>query len=443
MSEEVSRRAFFQKSGAAAMAVAAAGVAGSATAADENKEMKSGKPVRVGVIGLGRGLWLIEHLLTYHPGATVTAVCDLQEDRVRAAIGIVKRLRGTAPAGYSKGELDYRNLCARGDVDGVLIVTPVYWLGRMTVDALKAGKHAAHEVSGAQTEEECWDMVREKEKSGKKVMILEQCCFSDENLAIYNMIRQGLFGETYYSECSYVHDCRDLAFLGGGKLTWRGDMMRDTYGTVYPQHGLAIACKWLGINDGDRMEYCQTMMTAPRETHEYAIAKFGPDSPEAKVDFKCGDFASSLISTAKGKMIRVDYSITNTRPYNRYYLVQGTKGCWDSRSGPNAQGGMFVKSVGDDWLSKYRHAYRRKDGRRALGSGGHGGLEYFCIGQFVDMIREGKEPWNDVYDTAAMSSVIFCSRLSLDRKGARVEMPDFTGGRWKDPNWRSGRMSVG
>ena len=398
------------------------------------------------MIGLGnRGRGHISRLLSYFPGSTVTAVCDLKEDRVAAAIDVVKNLRGTTPVGYSKDEFDYRNLCARDDVDGVLIATPSYWLGRMTVDALKAGKHAAHEVNGAQTEEECWDMVKEKEKSGKKVMILEQCCLDDPNLAVYNMIQQGVFGETYYSECSYVHDCRFSFFDGDGKPTWRSDLSRDAYGSAYPQHGMASSCKWLGINDGDRMEYCQTMMSAPREAHAYAVEKFGPDSPQAKIDYKCGDFVTSLIYTAKGKMLRVDYSITNSRPYSRYYVIQGTKGCYDSRSGIYIRG----MSKSEEWepiatyYPKYQHVFWRKDGEVARQAGGHGGLDYHCTREFVRMIAEDKEPWADVYDTASWSSIIFCSKLSLDRKGARVEMPDFTGGRWKDPNWRKDRIPVG
>ena len=74
--------------------------------------------------------------------------------------------------------------------------------------------------------------------------------------------------------------------------------------------------------------------------------------------------------------------------------------------------------------------------------GGHGGIDYYCIYDFVQMIRDDKEPWIDVYDAASWSSLIFCSKLSLDRKGARVEMPDFTNGKWKDPQWRSAQMPV-
>jgi hypothetical protein len=61
---------------------------------------------------------------------------------------------------------------------------------------------------------------------------------------------------------------------------------------------------------------------------------------------------------------------------------------------------------------------------------------------FVKMVREDKEPWIDVYDAASWSSLIFCSKLSLDRNGARVPMPDFTEGQWKSSNWRSERMAI-
>jgi hypothetical protein len=71
-----------------------------------------------------------------------------------------------------------------------------------------------------------------------------------------------------------------------------------------------------------------------------------------------------------------------------------------------------------------------------------GGIDYHCISDFVKMLREDREPWIDVYDAAARSSIIFCSKLSLDRNGPRVPMPDFTDGKWKDPTWRKDRMII-
>ncbi len=159
----IDRRQFLRQ-GAAGMGAAA--ILDSAVAQSRAAE-QGRKPVRIGVIGVGpRGQWHVTNLLANHPDVTIPAICDIKEDRLAAAIAMVKKRRGTAPAGYPKGVYDYRNLCARDDLDAVLIAGPVQWIGPMTIDALKAGKHVGHEVSGVQTEDECWAMVQEKEKSG-------------------------------------------------------------------------------------------------------------------------------------------------------------------------------------------------------------------------------------------------------------------------------------
>ena len=440
----INRRSFLQTTLAGAGAVA---VAGTPALVACGKDAPS-KPIRIGVIGVGpRGSCHLSILLDSHPEVHITAICDIDEARLRNAIAQVKAKRGNAPVGYSKGAHDYRNLCQRDDLEAVLIATPVNWLGPMAIDAVRAGKHAAVEVTGPETEDECWELVKAKQKSGKHVMFLENCCYGEDNLMIYRMIRQGIFGEPYYAEGSYVHDCRWTFFDSNGKLTWRGEMQRDRYGSTYPQHGLGSNCKWLGINDGDRLVSCQTMATGSWESHLGAVAQFDADSEPAKVPFKQGDFTTSLISTAKGRMIRLDYSISSTRPYSRYYLLQGTKACWDSRSGiflgpVNPNQGEFERTWSslDKYRAQYQHSYWRQDSEAARRSGGHGGIDYYVLYDFVKMLREDQEPWIDVYDAATWSSIMFCSQLSLDRNGARVAMPDFTEGKWKDPNWRKDRM---
>jgi hypothetical protein len=310
---------------------------------------------------------------------------------------------------------------------------------------MKAGKHVGHEVAGCHTIEECHGIVEEHERTGKHCMLLENCCYGNETMMVHNMVQQGAFGDPYFAVGSYVHDCRKSFFDSDGKITWRGELWRDAYGSSYDSHALGSPAKWLSVNDGDRFEYCTCMMSRPGEAHEYAVETYGPDSEPAKVDFKTGDFVTTLIYTAKGRQIRVDYSLACTRPYSRYYLLQGSNACFDSRVG------VYIKGVSggynrDKWdqmsqyYDKWQHSYWRKDGEMARRAGGHGGIDYFVIYDFLRMVRTGEPPWIDAYDAASWSSILHCSHLSLDRKGAAVEIPDFTNGRWKDPNWRKGRL---
>jgi len=429
---KLSRRQFIQSGSAGVAAASSMGMSFQGTGQGDVK------PVRIGVVGLGpRGRWHIKNLLEYQQGVVVPAICDYREERAAQAAALVKELKGYTPATFTKGPKDYLNMLQRDDLDGILVATDVFSLGHISIDCMKAEKHVGIEIAGCHTIEECFGVVEEQERSGKQCMLLENCCYGDENMTIYNMVRKDIFGDPYFTVGSYVHDCRFLMFDDSGEVTWRAELWRDTYGSSYPQHGLGSCCKWLGINDGDRMEYCQAMMTSPRETHAWIVERFGPDSAAAKMRFKSGDFVTTMISTAKGKNIRIDYSLSNTRPYSRYYLLQGMKGCWDSRTGI-----YIAPSEKEEWGSleqyeaEFQHSYWRKDGAMARRSGGHEGIDFFCIYDFVRMVRTEKAPWIDAYDAASWSSLIHCTKLSLDRKGALVEMPDFTNGKWKSARWR-------
>lgn len=219
--------------------------------------------------------------------------------------------------------------------------------------------------------------------------------------------------------------------------------MRDEYGSCYPAHGIGTIAKWMGINEGDRMEYCTCMQNDPKGVHHWIVERHGTESDLAKIDFQRGDFITTLIHTVKGKVIRVDEGGSSTRPYTRYYLLSGLKGTYDSRWGLYLQGISKTSYEGwhrwdslSDYYNKWQHSYWRKEGEKARAAGGHAGIDYLCVRDFVDMVRYDREPWIDVYDCASWASLYHCSHLSLERKSQPVEMPDFTGGRWKDPDWR-------
>ena len=103
----------------------------------------------------------------------VTAICDVDPERIKVALKMIQDAAFRKPQVFGNSEYDYKNLLNLKEVDAVVISTPWLWHTRMAVDAMKAGKYTALEVSAANTMEECWDLVNTHEETGTHLMILE------------------------------------------------------------------------------------------------------------------------------------------------------------------------------------------------------------------------------------------------------------------------------
>ena len=413
---------------------AAAGLASLARTRADGAE--PAKPARIGVIGTGgRGTHLLG--LALHQGVQVPALCDIQPAHLNGAIRLVAKARGgKKPAGYAKDAHDYRRLLQRDDLDAVLIATPMQWHAVMATDAMKAGKAVLSEVAAAMTLEECWSLVRTAEKTKTLYMLAENCCYWPHVMTVEKMARAGLFGEPTYAECGYVHDCRFLIFQNGrGELTWRGEMMRDYSGNLYPTHSFGPVAKWLGIHRGDRIVSLTAMSTGRKSIDDYVRRRFAAGHAARKITFQAGDSTTVLLKTARGVMIDLRYDTNSSRPHPRttYHHLQGTRGAYESRRDAVWMRG---KSKGPQWepLAKYADGFQpdlwKRHGQRAAESG-HGGADFFVIHEFLRCLRDGSPAPIDVYDAAAWSAIIPLSAKSIAAGSRAVEMPDFTNGRWK------------
>ena len=130
------------------------------------------KKLKVGVVGLGqRGYLLLKPMLQIEE-AQVTAVCDAYQDRVDKAIAFVSE-KYEAPKGYTS----FDDFLANSGVDAVLVCTSWKEHIRMSIECMKAGIITAMEVGGAETVEECWELVDTYEKTKTPFYFLENCCY--------------------------------------------------------------------------------------------------------------------------------------------------------------------------------------------------------------------------------------------------------------------------
>jgi len=125
--DNVSRRAFL-KVPAAAATIAAPAILQSQSPASE---------LRVAFVGVGnRGSYLLRHMLQV-PGVKVVAVCDILEDRAKAAADQVSKAGGSAQT-YT----DYRKMLdSRKDIDAVVAATPDWTHKDVYISILEVGKH--------------------------------------------------------------------------------------------------------------------------------------------------------------------------------------------------------------------------------------------------------------------------------------------------------------
>ena len=397
------------------------------------------KKIRVGVIGIGQRGTAAVQMISLIPGCEVVALCDLRPEAVEYAKNWLREKGKPEPKYcYSGKDESWKALSDNDNVDLVYIVTPAQLHASMEVYSLRAGKHVLTEVPGAQTIDQCWEIVETCEKARRHCMMLENCCYGEMEMLAWNLCHAGLLGTLTHAEGGYIHnlvkrhlenDFRNRAHFNGGVV--------HRYGNTYPTHGLGPICMYMDMNRGDRMERIVSLSSLSAAHGEFAAAKYKPEDWQNRLQWLTGDMNTSIIKTAKGRTIMMQMDTSTPRPYSRINLIQGTKGCFSDYPPRLA----LAKSPGEHagWLSdeefakvseKHGHPLWKSVGEIAKKVGGHGGIDFIMTLRWAYCLQNGLPLDMDVYDLASWSAIVPCSAESDKSGGEPVEIPDFTRGAW-------------
>ena len=385
--------------------------------------------VRVAVVGgSGRGRGLLGLLLGM-PDVEVIGVSDLYEDRLARAKQDVIEKRGNTPMAST----DFRRLLEMKELDAV--ITPSSWTSHadVCIASMDAGKYAATEVGGATSIEQCWELVRTSERTKKPCMLLENCCYGREELTIFNMVKQGLFGELVHAEGGYQHDLRDEICNGRENRHYRLANYSNRNGEVYPTHELGPIAQCLNINRGNRMLTLTATASKARGLHEWIKNHRGEEYDLFNRQFTMGDVITTVIKCAHGETITLTHDTSLPRPYSRGNRIEGTKGIWMEDKYAVYLEGVSPKADVWDSLNNYYEKYEHplwKWYRTEGVKGGHGGMDYLVLRAYVEAVKAGTQTPIDVYDTAAWMAVTCLSEDSVAMGSMPVAIPDFTNGKW-------------
>jgi predicted dehydrogenase len=448
----MNRRKFIRQTGMASIA-GAYSLSGIRAYAATKKDR-----VRVGIIGTGmRGQNHIEMMLE-RSDVDIVALADPDPRMLADALTLIKKAGKAEPATYPKGNYDYKNLLKRSDVDAVIIATPWEWHIPQAIDSVQEGNIPGVEVCGAIQLQDCWDIVNASEKTGIPVMALENVCYRRDILAVYNMVRQGLFGELLHLQGGYEHDLRGVKFNDGvtpynsgaefgdkgySEARWRTQHSVNRNGDLYPTHGLGPVAMMIDVNRGNLLTKLSSVATKARGLHQYIVKhpKGGPNHPNASVNFKLGDIVTTQIQTANGETIILTHDTNSPRPYNLGFRVQGTEGIWqDQHAGQFNAGLLYIEGKSpkahawenpEKMLREYDHPLWKKFENQAVGAG-HGGMDFFVDNAFVECIKRNAPFPIDVYDMATWYAITPLSEKSIAEGGQLQYIPDFTRGKWKN-----------
>lgn len=194
----------------------------------------SERPIRFAVVGLGMGVHHCKDLLDAK-GCELAAICDTEPER----------LEKVAKQFDVKATPAYEDLLRDPEIDVLNICTPSGTHADLSVQALKAGKHVVCEKPPDVTVEAVDRMIRARDETGKKLMVIFQSRFEPLYRRLRTAIEEGRFGHLIGLHGT-VNWWRAQSYFNSPGM-WKGTWRFDGGGSLANQgvHTVDLL-QWLG-----------------------------------------------------------------------------------------------------------------------------------------------------------------------------------------------------
>ena len=335
----------------------------------------------------------------------IRAVCDINEAELPAA---GERL------GASRQFTDYETMLDRVELDAVILGTPMPLHVPQAIEALRRGLHVLSEVPAGVSIEECRELVAACKASTGVYMMAENYIYTKAVMMVTELVRQGLFGTTYYGEGEYIHELKGLNEITRWRRKWQTGIAGITYGT----HSLGPILQWM---PGD----CVISVCCAGSGHHYR-------DPRGDA-YENDDATVMLCRMRSGGLCKIRIDMLSDRPHGmNNHELQGTDGCYQSPRGGGRTHWVWLKSRCPDtstWLDlkaleseflpqEWRE--RQEEAKHA----GHGGGDYFEILDFVRAARGECPPGVGIHEAMDMTLPGLVSQQSILEDGRWMDVPD-------------------
>jgi predicted dehydrogenase len=156
---------------------------------EQPQQQHQPKELRIGVIGLGYWGPNLVRVLDGLPGCSVTALCDLNVDRLKDFCDRIPTAFGTT---------DVAKILTKDAVDAIVIATPTKTHFELARQALSQGIHTFIEKPLATSSQECQILIDMADANHLKLFVGHIFLHSAPVAKLKEMVRNDDFGDIYY-----------------------------------------------------------------------------------------------------------------------------------------------------------------------------------------------------------------------------------------------------
>lgn len=380
------------------------------------------KTLKLGVIGAGRRGRLARQAHLPENGSIIAAACDVRDEILQEC----KEVYGS-DCFVTK---DYRELIARGGLDGVFICTPDWLHLEHGIAALRAGMAVYLEKPLAISIEECDTLLKTAETTGSKLYVGHNMRFFPVMRKMKEIIDAGTIGEVQAIWCrhfisyggdAYFRDWHSEQRFGNGLLLQKGAHDIDII------HWLASGYTRRAVAMGKLSVYDKLPRRSPDAPAPVEIGfdrsnwppqATGGYSPVIDVE----DHSMVLLQLDNG--VQATYLQCHYTPDDhRNYTVIGTRGRLENCG--HASHGDHLATIR---LWTYRCGYQ-EEGTEMIKipsvEGGHGGADPGIVGDFLHYVRSGEMRGATPLDARMSVAAGCCGTRSLRNGNQPEDVPPY------------------
>ena len=343
--------------------------------------------IRVGLLGCGK-IAQVRHIPEYlaNPDAEIRGFYDIDLGRARE---MAAKFGGKA---YETPEA----LLADPEIDAVSICAINHAHAALSIQALKAGKHVLCEKPMATTPEDCEEMVRVANETGKFLMIGQNQRLAKAHVVAKELLQQGLIGKVVTFRTTFGHGGPETWSITPGKNTWFFDKKRAAMGAMAD----------LGVHKTDLIQFLLDQRVVRTTARLATLDKCGADGQLIGVD----DNAFCVYEMSGGVMGTMTASWTYYGAEDNSTILYGTKGIMRIYDDPAHS--ITVKLLSGEEKVYDVEQIQTNDNQTASG----------VIDLWVDCLKNNRAPEISGQSAITAMRAVFAS-IESSETGRTVEIP--------------------